>query len=191
MALDRSDDPLDPKRGWRISGRVEPTLLTGAGILPYLKVQTQVSGYIPFDSGGRTVLAGRLHMGSIINATTPDIPAPQRFFAGGGGSVRGFGYQEVGPRLADNTPKAASRWRRPRSNSATRCGAPGAWWRSWTPGRSAAPSSRASGISASAPASGSATTWASDPSGWTWRRPVTSRNGEAPIQIYVSIGQSF
>ena len=46
-----------------------------------------------------------MHLGSIINGSVADIPAPQRFYAGGGGSVRGFGFQEVGPRLADNTPE--------------------------------------------------------------------------------------
>jgi translocation and assembly module TamA len=105
MALDRSDDPLDPRRGWRIGARVEPTLLTGDGTLPYLKVQGQVSGYVPLGREERTVLAARAKLGSILNGSVSEIPAPQRFYSGGGGSVRGFGYQEVGPRLADNTPE--------------------------------------------------------------------------------------
>ena len=33
------------------------------------------------------------------------MPGPQRYYAGGGGSVRGFGYQDVGPRLSDGTPQ--------------------------------------------------------------------------------------
>ena len=80
MALDRSDDPLDPKRGWRVGARVEPTLLTGDGTLPYLKLQSQVSGYLPFDEKGRTVLKARLHLGSILNGTVSEIPATLRFW---------------------------------------------------------------------------------------------------------------
>ena len=51
------------------------------------------------------MLAARLHAGSIIGGEIPEVPAPDRFFAGGGGSVRGYGYQNVGPHYADNTPQ--------------------------------------------------------------------------------------
>ncbi|MDB5476349.1 MAG: hypothetical protein JWP49_1860 [Phenylobacterium sp.] len=105
LALDRSDDPLNPTHGWRISGRAEPTLLAGKGTVPYFKIQAGGSMYWPFGQGAPTVVAARLHMGSILNGTVAEIPAPQRFFAGGGGSVRGFAYQAVGPRLSDNTPQ--------------------------------------------------------------------------------------
>ncbi|CAN7185582.1 autotransporter assembly complex protein TamA [Phenylobacterium sp. LjRoot225] len=100
--LDRSNDALDPRRGWRLNLIADPTLLAGHGTLPYLRVQTQGTGYLPIGRGARTVLAGRLRIGSILNGTVSDIPAPQRFYAGGGGSVRGFSYQAVGPRLADD-----------------------------------------------------------------------------------------
>jgi translocation and assembly module TamA len=51
------------------------------------------------------VLAGRLRVGRILNGSIPAVPASQRFYAGGGGSVRGFAYQAVGDRLADGTPR--------------------------------------------------------------------------------------
>ncbi len=54
---------------------------------------------------GSTVLAGRLKLGSILSGSpTLDVPAPRRFFAGGGGSIRGYAYQGVGPRFPDGTP---------------------------------------------------------------------------------------
>ena len=105
LSLDRSDNPLDPKRGWRFDGRVEPTYGVGGGSPVYAKAQTQVTGYLPFDKAGSTVLAGRLLFGSILSGdATLDVPASRRFYAGGGGSIRGFGYQAVGPRFPDNTP---------------------------------------------------------------------------------------
>lgn len=105
LSLDRSDDPLNPRRGWRLEGRAEPTVLAGEGMRTYLKLQTQGSIYFPFGDQARTVIAGRLKLGSMIAGTIPDVPASRRFYAGGGGSVRGYSYQAVGPRLADNTPQ--------------------------------------------------------------------------------------
>jgi translocation and assembly module TamA len=105
LALDRSDDPLDPKRGWRVETRIEPTVIFGLTTLPYLKVQSQGTAYIPFDAKGRTVVAGRLKVGSIVGGTIPEVPASRRFYAGGGGSVRGYTYQAIGPHLPDNTPE--------------------------------------------------------------------------------------
>ena len=103
LTLDHSNDPLDPTRGWKFDGSVQPTLGAGDGTLAYAKFDAQVSGYLPF--GSSTVLAGRLHLGSIVTGgSTFDIPAGRRFFAGGGGSVRGYAYQAVGPRFPDNTP---------------------------------------------------------------------------------------
>ncbi|HEY9219006.1 MAG TPA: autotransporter assembly complex family protein, partial [Phenylobacterium sp.] len=105
LSLDRSDDPLDPKRGWRVEARGEPTLITGEDTLPYLKLQTQGTAYYPLDENGRTVVAGRLRLGTMIGGSIPEVPASRRFYAGGGGSVRGYAYQAVGPRLEDNTPQ--------------------------------------------------------------------------------------
>jgi translocation and assembly module TamA len=33
------------------------------------------------------------------------VPSDRLFYSGGGGSVRGYSYQGVGPRLPDNTPR--------------------------------------------------------------------------------------
>lgn len=108
MSLDRSDDPLNPRRGWRIEARAEPTYIAGDENLPYLKVQSQGSFYLPFDEEGRTVIAARVKAGAIINGSIPEVPASRRFYAGGGGSVRGYAYQAIGPRLVDNTPQGGA-----------------------------------------------------------------------------------
>jgi translocation and assembly module TamA len=104
-ALDHSNDPLNPTRGWRAEVRVEPTVVTSDGGLFYASSQAQVSGYLPFDADADNVLAGRLKLGSIIGGRLAAIPAPDRFYAGGGGSVRGYGYQAVGPRYSDGLPE--------------------------------------------------------------------------------------
>jgi translocation and assembly module TamA len=104
LALDRSDDPLNPKRGWRVEGRTEPTVIFGETRTQFLKTQVQASAYLPLGPRADTVLAGRLKVGAIMGGTIPGVPASRRFFAGGGGSVRGYAYQAIGPRLDDNTP---------------------------------------------------------------------------------------
>ena len=104
LTLDRSDNPLDPTTGWKVDGRIEPTLSAGDGTSAYVRATAQGAAYLPLDEKGRTVIAGRLRLGSILGGNIPDVPGPRRFFAGGGGSVRGFEYQGVGPRFPDNTP---------------------------------------------------------------------------------------
>jgi translocation and assembly module TamA len=104
FALDRSDDPLDPTQGWRLEARVEPTTTFGDSQALYLKVQSQASYYRSLDEEATTVLAARAKIGSIWGAVLDEVASPRRFYAGGGGSVRGYGWQAIGPRLADNTP---------------------------------------------------------------------------------------
>jgi translocation and assembly module TamA len=104
FAIDRSNDPLNPTRGWRLQAEADPTYVLGDRTLPYLKLQAQVSGYLPLEADAATVLALRVKLGSIVGGDIPDVPTDRRFFAGGGGSVRGFNYQGVGPQLSDGTP---------------------------------------------------------------------------------------
>lgn len=105
FALDKSNDPLNPVRGFRIDAHVEPTYIYGDRNLAYLKGVAQASAYLPLDARAETVIAGRLRLGTILGGSIPNVPADRRFYAGGGGSVRGYGYQDIGPRLADNTPE--------------------------------------------------------------------------------------
>jgi translocation and assembly module TamA len=192
MSLDRSNDPLDPRRGWRLSARAEPTLETGGGVtLPYLKVLGQVTGYLPFGAEGRTVLAGRLKVGSILNGTVADIPAPNRFYAGGGGSVRGFGYQEVGPHLADNTPEGGLSLVETSIELRQRLG------KDWgvvgfidagTVGKGNGPSFEDLAVGAGI---GVRYNLGFGPLRVDVATPVTGGHGQAPVQIYVSLGQAF
>jgi translocation and assembly module TamA len=105
FSWDRSDDILNPKQGWRFQIQGEPTFSWGDGPIAYVRAQAQASAYEPFDTAGNTVLAERVHFGSIVNGSIPAIPASRRFYSGGGGSVRGYGYQDVGPRFPNNSPE--------------------------------------------------------------------------------------
>lgn len=102
--LDRSDDPLDPHRGYRLTVNLQPTAVTGEDTIVFLRSEAQGTAYLPMQ-GGRTVFAGRLRLGSIIGGDELSIPSDRLFYSGGGGSVRGYEYQAVSPRLPDGTPR--------------------------------------------------------------------------------------
>ncbi|WP_380874118.1 outer membrane protein assembly factor [Sphingomonas sp. DBB INV C78] len=102
LAYDGSDDLLNPMRGFRLSGRVSPELSFQGSPFGYAKMQVDGSGYYPIND--RATIAGRVRVGSIVGASRDRIAPSRRFYAGGGGSVRGYGYQDIGPRDADNDP---------------------------------------------------------------------------------------
>ncbi|HEY0270621.1 MAG TPA: BamA/TamA family outer membrane protein, partial [Sphingomonas sp.] len=102
LAYDGSDDLLNPSKGWRLSAHVSPEVSLHNSKFFYARIQLDGSVYQPI--GKRVVLAGRLRLGSIVGANADAIAPSRRFYSGGGASVRGFGYQRIGPRDVDNDP---------------------------------------------------------------------------------------
>jgi translocation and assembly module TamA len=102
LSYDGSDDLLNPTRGHRIAARVSPEVSLQGAADAYLKLQFDASGYQPI--GDRVVLAGRVRFGSIQGVDRDNIAPSRRFYAGGGGSVRGYGYQQIGPVDVDGDP---------------------------------------------------------------------------------------
>lgn len=100
--LDSSDDLLDPTRGYRVTGFLAPEVSRSLGQESYyLRAQFDASYYE--DLGG-TVIAGRVRAATIQGADAADIAPSRRLYAGGGGSVRGYGFQAIGPRDAFDEP---------------------------------------------------------------------------------------
>ncbi len=103
VTWDHSNNLLDPTRGFRLTGRVSPEFTLRSGVnFNYVKLQLEGTAYQPL--GDSLVLAGRLHFGAIAGATRGRIAPDRRFYAGGGGSVRGYDFQGVGPKDADGSP---------------------------------------------------------------------------------------
>jgi translocation and assembly module TamA len=96
LAYDGSNDLLDPTRGFRLSGRLSPEASLQNGAFGYARAQIDGSFYQPVSD--KVVIAGRTRLGTIIGASRDRIAPSRRFYAGGGGSVRGFGFQRLGPR---------------------------------------------------------------------------------------------
>ncbi|HEY1072301.1 MULTISPECIES: autotransporter assembly complex family protein [unclassified Brevundimonas] len=103
--MDRSNDPLDPTRGYRLYVSAQPTAVTGEDTVLFLKTEGQATAYLPLQDGAKTVLAGRARIGSIVGGEELTVPSDRLFYSGGGGSVRGYSYQSINPRLPDNTPR--------------------------------------------------------------------------------------
>ena len=105
---DQSNDPLNPTTGWRVTASAQPTAVAGDAEALFVKAEGQATAYFPLDEAARTVVAGRLRLGSILGAGELSVPSDRLFYSGGGGSVRGYEYQGVAPRLPDNTPRGGT-----------------------------------------------------------------------------------
>ncbi len=104
VRIDRADDPLDARRGWRAETTVEPSIAQGDVDTQLLRLGGQVRAYRPIGVDERVVAAVRMRLGTVLGGSFIDIPSEQRFFGGGGGSVRGYEYQSIGPATPDGRP---------------------------------------------------------------------------------------
>lgn len=102
LVYDGSDDLLNPTRGFRLGGRFSPEVSLQGSAFGYARTQVDASAYKSFSDG--VVLAGRIRLGTIVGAPRDAIAPSRRFYAGGGASVRGYGYQLIGPRDPNNDP---------------------------------------------------------------------------------------
>ncbi|GJL78216.1 MAG: membrane protein [Nitrospinaceae bacterium] len=101
---DTTKNLLDPKSGFRNELSVTPfTVAAGTGTA-FTKFRAGSRAYYKAAKDGSVVLAARFLLGSIVGPATDQIPADKRFFAGGGGSVRGYQFQNVGPLDNSNNP---------------------------------------------------------------------------------------
>lgn len=99
LVLDYRDDKLNPVRGGHLLGRTayyKDTLASDS----FLKSMGEGRHYHMLWKKYGLSSAVRLTLGSIDGASVENIPADERFYAGGGGSIRGYEYQAVGPSLA-------------------------------------------------------------------------------------------
>jgi translocation and assembly module TamA len=102
VGFDTSDNLLNPVRGFRIKANVSPETSVRGSIRPYARLMLEGTVYYPATRS--IVVAARARVGSIPGIARDDLPPSRRYYAGGGGSVRGFGYQELGPRSPDGRP---------------------------------------------------------------------------------------
>jgi translocation and assembly module TamA len=105
LTYDSRNDVLDPKTGWTGSVTVKPFVDTFDTNTTFIKTTVTGSGYYSpdFVRHKRVTFAARLGLGSIQGVGLYDVPLDERFYVGGGGSVRGYPYQQLSP-LTGTTP---------------------------------------------------------------------------------------
>ncbi|HKT78249.1 MAG TPA: BamA/TamA family outer membrane protein [Sphingobium sp.] len=102
LGYDRTNDLLNPSKGFRANLRLSPEASLRGNVSPYARATFDLSGYYPLSDA--LVIAARTRLGTISGAARDDIAPSRRVYAGGGGSVRGYGYQELGPKDVKNDP---------------------------------------------------------------------------------------
>jgi translocation and assembly module TamA len=167
LRYDTTTSLLNPTSGYRIDLNVTPyySLLDGT---TFTRMQATGSTYLDLSGNGAGVLALRTSVGSVVGTTFDDITLDKRFYSGGGGSVRGYTYQSIGPRDAGNRPlggasllELSAEWRQ-------RISGPWGRSRSSMPGRSARNRRREAERYASASVRASGTSPRSGRSGSMW-----------------------
>lgn len=101
---DRANNLLDPTQGGRLIMATAP--YTGTFHSNFNVVRTRFEGqYFQPLGTERFVLASRAVWGSLWGAdNSQEVPSSIRFYSGGGGSVRGYDFQSVGPRNDKREP---------------------------------------------------------------------------------------
>ena len=105
VGFDSRDNILDPHSGWVASAAVQPYADTLNPDIVFVKTTLGASIYHTFK-GMRfaPTLAARSVVGMLNGISTDSVPASERFYGGGGGSVRGYPFQKLGP-LEDSNPR--------------------------------------------------------------------------------------
>ena len=103
--FDGTDNVLDPSRGYRANLLVSPTVSFGDSSEIFVRVRGTGSAYFDLRGDKGSILALRAGFGTLAGAEAGTIPPHLRFYAGGGGSVRGYDFQTIGPLRRDRTPR--------------------------------------------------------------------------------------
>jgi translocation and assembly module TamA len=94
---DTSDDLLNPTRGDRESITLTPYTDPARTSLTFISGKINASWYHQLDEEGRYIVAVLGAIGATAGISLDNLPKDKRFYVGGGGSVRGYGFQRAGP----------------------------------------------------------------------------------------------
>ncbi len=103
IARDSRDNILDPGRGSLLSADGAPYYELFGESNTFFKYTTNAQFYWSLMDEKRLVLATRARFGQIPGQELSTVPATIRFYAGGGGSVRGYEYKTLSA-IVDGDP---------------------------------------------------------------------------------------
>lgn len=96
---DTTEFTLDPLEGSTIELRVEPSVSSGDETLGFVRGTAEGRVYRSFGREDSLTLAARIRGGWLeaVAGDANNVPPDRRFYAGGGGSVRGYDYNSIYP----------------------------------------------------------------------------------------------
>lgn len=95
VLYDSRNNKPDPSSGFYLEGNIQPFYEFHYGNFA-TRFTAEGRTYYGLGATDRVILAGRVKMGSIVGASIEDLPPSLSFLAGGGGSVRGYAYRNIG-----------------------------------------------------------------------------------------------
>jgi outer membrane protein assembly factor BamA len=98
VVFDTRDDPLEPKRGLFLGTDLQVSASALGGV-SYLRGFFQATNVRRLRSDLVLVLSARLGLARTYGNEAPQLPLPERFFAGGDYGPRGFPVDGVGPQV--------------------------------------------------------------------------------------------
>lgn len=192
LTYDNTGSRLDAVRGVRALISASPYTGTYFDMFTALRARMDAHAFLPLIGQDRLVLALRGTYGSVWGADARDLPPSLRFYSGGGGSVRGYAYQSLGPRDRDGNPlggtslaelSGEARWKITPEWGITAFVDGGTAYENdiWNSG----------GEMHWGAGLGLRFHTAIGPLRFDAATPVNPRSDDAPLQFYISIGQSF
>jgi translocation and assembly module TamA len=192
IKLDETDNLLNPTTGYRAQINVTPAHTFSGSHLTFSTNLLSGSTYWALGSEQRAVLAGKLALGSLDGAPLSQLPSDQRIYAGGGGSVRPYGYLMAGPLAPNNVPiggrsslvlNLEARIRITETIGIVPFVDAGSYYESPLPQLGRTP---LFGVGL-----GGRYYTAFGPLRLDLATPLHKRSGDSPIQVYISLGQAF
>src|SRR6516225_9777046 len=192
VKLDTTDNLLNPTTGYRAQLNVRPAHTFSGSHLTFSTNLLSGSTYWALGPEQRAVLAGKLALGSLDGAPLSQLPSDQRIYAGGGGSVRPYGYLMAGPLAPNNVPiggrsslvlNLEARIKITETIGIVPFVDAGSYYESPLPQLGRTP---LYGVGL-----GARYYTAFGPLRLDLATPLHKRSGDSPIQVYISLGQAF
>ena len=102
--IDTTDSLLNPSKGYRAQMSLTPYPSFLGSSVDMVVAKAVASTYLDLSDDGSIIVAGQLGISSIAGPDIADVPPDKRLYAGGGGSVRGYKYQSIGPQDEHHNP---------------------------------------------------------------------------------------
>lgn len=104
LAYNGANSLLDATRGFRVNLALAPYAGEYKEDFTALRARLEAQAFIPVIGEDSLVMAFRGMYGVLSGADAPEVPVSIRYYAGGGGSVRGYEFQSLGPRNESRDP---------------------------------------------------------------------------------------